>query len=97
MSDGIMVPDAKTRTIRTALASAVSNIFLIVIVAPEIIRVTIEVFDGTMPDNLRLWLLGAAAFLTAVTTLVTRVMAMPIVNNLLSRYTPFGTENLKGK
>lgn len=87
------VPDANNRTLRTAFSVALTTLFTLVVIVPDILRIIIEEAGGVLPDHIRLWLLGASAVITALATVITRVMAMPIVNDLLSRYTPFGTNS----
>lgn len=85
-------PDPGTRTIRTALAVGIPALIALVLVLPEILEIVVDEIGVHLPEQLRLWLLGFAGLITAVAAAVTRIMAIPIVNDWLSRYTPFGTE-----
>ncbi|WP_427870530.1 hypothetical protein [Leucobacter luti] len=80
------------RTLRTGLAVAIPAVIALVGVLPEILQIVVDELGGHLPDGIRLWLLGAAAVLTAVAMAVTRIMAIPIVNDWLSRHSPFGSE-----
>lgn len=83
--------DAGRRTARTSAAVGLVSIVLLVGALPEVLQVVIDELGGHMPDGVRLWLLGAAAVVTAATAAVTRIMAIPVVNDWLSRWSPFGT------
>lgn len=83
--------DAGRRTVRTSAAVGLVSIVLLVGVLPEVLQIVVDELGGFLPDGVRLWLLGAAAVVTAATAAVTRVMAIPVVNDWLSRWSPFGT------
>ena len=59
-------------------------------VLAEVVGVDEELGEH-LPPGFRLWMLGAATVLTAVSAAATRIMALPVVNDWLSRWTPFGT------
>ncbi len=84
--------DPGTRTLRTALAVGIPAIISLVLVLPEILQILVDELGIHLPEQLRLWLLAAAAVITALAAAVTRIMAIPNVNDWLSRFTPFGTE-----
>lgn len=84
--------DPGRRTARTALAVGLSSLVGLVIVLPEILQIIVDEFGAQLPEHIRLWLLAAAGVITALAAAVTRIMAIPIVNDILSRFTPFGTE-----
>ncbi|NIH52561.1 hypothetical protein FHX76_000429 [Lysinibacter cavernae] len=44
-----------------------------------------------MPPSARGWLIGAAAFVTVTAGILSKVMALPTINDWLSRHTLFGT------
>ena len=76
---------------RTALQVGVPAFLFLVVVLPPVIQVLDEELGEHLPEGFRLWMLGAATVLTAVSVAVTRIMALPMVNDWLSRHTPFGT------
>ncbi|WP_449280428.1 hypothetical protein [Leucobacter sp.] len=84
--------DPGTRTLRTGLAVGLTAVIALVGVLPEILEILVDELGVHLPEQLRLWLLGAAAVVTALSMAVTRIMAIPLVNDWLSRWTPFGTE-----
>ena len=86
------LPDANKRTLRTALAVVISTVLLIAMLLPEILNILLEEMGEVLPPHIRLWLVGFALATTAFATAITRIMAIPIVNSLLSRFTPFGTQ-----
>lgn len=94
MSKHAMVPaptNVGERVKRTALQVGVPAFVFLVVVLPPVIEVIDAELGEHLPAGFRLWMLGAAAFLTALSAAVTRIMALPQVNSWLSRWTPFGT------
>lgn len=79
------------RVKRTAVQVGVSALVFLVVVLPPMIEIVDAELGEHLPAGFRLWMLGAAAFLTALSAAVTRIMAIPVVNDWLSRYTSFGT------
>lgn len=72
-------------TIRTALQTGVSSLLLLGLVVPEVVEIVLEETGAAMPDRLRLVLLGAAAAVTVASSIVTRIMAIPYVDDWLAR------------
>lgn len=91
-TDKLMVPDGNRRVLRTTVASSVATFVGLVIVLPDIINLFDSYFGIYLGDNVRVWLLGVAAFVTLLTAFVNKLMNLPIINHILSTYTPFGTE-----
>lgn len=94
MAKHALVPaptDVGERVKRTALGVGVPAFVFLVVVLPPILEVIDAELGEHLPEAFRLWMLGAAAFLTAVAAAATRIMALPVVNDWLSRWTPFGT------
>ena len=58
---------------------------------PRLLEILVDELGIHLPEEPRLWLIAAAA-ITALSAAVTRIMAIPIVNDFLSRWTRFGTE-----
>jgi hypothetical protein len=52
-------------------------------VLPEILQTVLDGMGDVLPDGLRLWLLGAAAVVTAAAGTLARIAAIPAVNNWL--------------
>ena len=95
MSKHAMVPaptNVGERVKRTVLQVGVPAFVFLVVVLPPVIEVIDAELGEHLPAGFRLWMLGAATLLTAVSAAATRIMALPMVNDWLSRYTPFGTE-----
>ncbi|RLP69315.1 hypothetical protein D9V30_08390 [Mycetocola reblochoni] len=88
-SDTIWFP--AQRAWRTALAVGVPALLGLVVILPEVITAVLEGYGDQVPEGLRLWLLGAAAFITTTASVVSRVMAIPGVDAWLRRWTPFGS------
>lgn len=84
--------DPVARTLRTGFAVGITALITFVGVLPEILGVIVDELGAHLPESIRLWLLAAAGLLTAVAMALTRIMAVPVVNDWLSRHTPFGTE-----
>lgn len=94
MGKHAMVPapsDVGERVKRTALQVGVPAFVFLVFVLPLVIDVVDAELGEHLPDGFRLWMIGAATVLTAVGVAATRIMAIPAVNDWLSRWTPFGT------
>ena len=80
------------RVKRTVLQVGVPAFVFLVVVLPPVIEVIDAELGEQLPEAFRLWMLGAAALLTAIAAASARIMALPVVNDWLSRHTPFGTE-----
>lgn len=76
------VSDPWTATKRTMLAVFLSSGAVLTVVA-EILREFAAAFTDLLPGSVIAWALGAAAFCTATAGLVTRIMAIPAVNEAL--------------
>ena len=71
--------------LRTLVQIGIPAFVGLVIVIPLIIEAVLAEVGEFMPEQLRLWLLGAATLITAVGLAITRVMAIPAVNLWLAR------------
>lgn len=80
-----MQTDTGQRVKRTALASVLGVVVVIVIALPEILGIFDEEIGAFLPDHIRVWLLAAAAVTAAVITAITRIMALPAINRILDR------------
>lgn len=83
------------RVKRTVLQVGVPAFLFLVVVLPDVIKIVDEELGQHLPPGFRLWMLGAATVLTAISAAATRVMALQSVNDWLSKHTPFGTVTRK--
>lgn len=72
-------------TARTVVQVGVPALLTLGLVLPEVIAITLDGMGGHLPDGVRAWLLGAAAFVTALAGVLARVSAIPAVNRALER------------
>lgn len=75
---------------RTALQVGLPAVVLLVVVLPEILRLAETELGDHLPPEFRAWMLASAGLLTAISVLGARIMALPVVNDWLRRFTPFG-------
>lgn len=71
-------------TLRTVLQVGLPAFSLLVGVLPEVLEAVLEGMGDTLPDGVRLWLLGFAAAVTALAGTLARIAALPGVNRLLA-------------
>lgn len=69
---------------RTVVQTAIPAVLALVVILPLVLQAVVDGMGETLPDGLRLWLLGAAAFVTAVAGTLARIFAIPGVNEALS-------------
>ena len=79
------------RVKRTLLQVGLPALVGLVLVLPEVIGVVDAELGAHLPEGFRLWMLGLAAAITAVSGCLVKVMALPRVNDWLSRWTSLGT------
>ena len=90
MAKVVTVPDAAASqtehpwraTVRTFLQAAVLA-FPLMLALPEVLAVVDQELGAFLPENVRGWLAGAAAVISAGAAAVARVMAIPTVEALL--------------
>jgi len=70
---------------RTAVQVGIPALLALVLVLPEVLAIVSEGMGDQLPDGLRLWLAGAAAFVTALAATLARLMAVPAVNDALGK------------
>lgn len=85
--------DTAQRVWRTIVQVGIPALVGLVLVLPEIIAAIDADLGEHLPPGFRVAMLGAAATITAVSAAMVKVMALPRVNDWLSRWTPFGTVN----
>lgn len=73
-------------TLRTAIQVGLPTLLTLTLVVPEIVKIVLEELGEQMPEGLRLWLLAAAGAITGVSVVLTRVMAIPAVNDFLTQF-----------
>ena len=73
-------------TWRTIIQVAPSAILGLVVLLPIIIEEVLKGFGEQMPESIRLWLLGVAAFVTALSATLARIMAIPAVNDWFRKH-----------
>lgn len=71
-------------TWRTVLQVGLPAFALLAGVLPEVLAAVLDGMGDTLPEGFRLWLLGAAAVVTAVAGTLARIAAIPGVNRLLA-------------
>jgi hypothetical protein len=71
-------------TLRTAVQVGIPALITLVGVLPVVIQIVLDELGEHMPEGLRVWLLAAAAGLTAAAAAITRIMAIPAVNAWLT-------------
>lgn len=81
---------------RTAVQVGLPAFALLGLAVPEIVEATLEQFGASMPEEIRAWLLAAAAVTTGISAIVARVMAIPGVNDWLRAHAPALAPENKG-
>lgn len=86
--DGATIEPTQVRrpwlaTARTIIANAVAVVLVIVVIVPPILEAILA--EESLPEGLRVILLGIGAGVAAVAGIVTRIMAIPQVNEWLRR------------
>lgn len=70
---------------RTVLQAAIVLFTFVLAAGPPILNILAHHMDGHLPPEVLVWMLGAAAFLSALAGAVARIMALPHVNQALGR------------
>jgi hypothetical protein len=71
-------------TLRTVLQVGLPAFALLVGVLPEVLAAVLDGMGDVLPADVRLWLLGAAAVVTALAGTLARIAALPGVNRMLA-------------
>lgn len=79
------------RVKRTILQVGLPALVGLVLILPEAIDLLDSELGEHLPSEFRLWMLGLAAAITAVSGFLVKLMALPRVNDWLSRWTRLGT------
>lgn len=72
-------------TWRTTVASIVAAVLALGIILPAVVEIVDEELAAHLPESWVAWLYAAAALVTAVTAALTRIMAIPGVDEALRR------------
>lgn len=80
MSRHVAVDDTARRVLRTLVQVGIPAFLTFALVLPQVV----EALGLPVDSALYLWLVGAAATVTAVATALSRVMAIPAVNGWLA-------------
>lgn len=75
-------------TFRTVIQVGIPVMIGLGLVVPQIVAIVLEEAGETMPDEVRVWLLGIAAACVAASAIITRIMAIPQVELLLREWLP---------
>lgn len=75
--------------IRTALQTGIPAFLSALWLVPLVVQEIVDGFGQHLPEDFRLWLLGAAAVVTAASTVLARIMAIPGVVEWTKRYLPW--------
>ncbi len=73
-------------TIRTIVQVGIPALIALGVVIPQIIEVILQGFGETLPAEARIWLLGAGVAVTAVAGTLAKIMALPLVNEWLTKF-----------
>lgn len=76
-------------TLRTAVAVGIPAFLGLLVVLPLVIQEVVDGFGQHLPEGFRLWLVGAATVITALSATITRVMAIPGVIEWTRTYVPW--------
>ncbi|UGL61836.1 hypothetical protein SEA_FRANKLIN22_23 [Microbacterium phage Franklin22] len=71
-------------TLRTVIQVGIPALIALGVVIPQIIDIILEGAGESLPVEVRAWLLGAGVAVTAVAGIITRIMALPLVNQFLT-------------
>lgn len=86
--------EPRRAVLRTLVQVGIPAFLGLLILVPQIIQEIVDGFGQQLPDGLRLWLLAAAALITATSGVIARIMAIPGViewtRKYLSAFAPDG-------
>lgn len=70
---------------RTVVQTALPALIGLVFILPLILQEVVDGMGEQLPEGLRLWLLAAAGFVTALAGTLARIFAIPGVNDALAK------------
>lgn len=74
--------DATQRVLRTIVQVGIPAFLTFNLLVPQLI----DALGGVLPEGAILWLNGAAAVITAVAAALSKIMAIPAVNDWLAKF-----------
>lgn len=84
-----MVPTQQSHpwraTLRTAVQVGIPALLTLCLVLPVVVQIILEELGEALPPGVRAWLLAAAALITAIASVIARIMAIPAVDAWLDR------------
>lgn len=79
------------RTIFQYIAGTIIGLFIALTTVQLFAPSVLEAAGEILPPSWLAWLTGAIAFCGTLAGVLAKIMAIPVVNEWLSRYTPFGS------
>ncbi|ALY09357.1 holin [Arthrobacter phage Jawnski] len=73
-------------TLRTFVQVGIPTFIAFAALVPEVLQIVLAQFGEQLPDSVRLVLLGIAALITGVASVLTRIMALPKVVEFTRKY-----------
>lgn len=83
--DATQVQHPWKATLRTIVQVGIPALLAFGVVIPQIIDIILETAGETLPVEARAWLLGAGVAVTAVAGAIAKIMALPLVNEWLTK------------
>lgn len=71
--------------LRTIVQVGIPAVLLLGVLTPQIVEIILEESGETMPASVQVWLLSISGAITALSAILTRVMAIPQVNDALGK------------
>ena len=72
-------------TLRTAVQVGIPTLLTLCLVLPLVVQIILDELGEALPAGVRAWLLAAAALITAIASVIARIMAIPAVDAWLDR------------
>lgn len=79
------------RVVRTLAQVGIPAFVGLVLILPDLIDLLDKELGDHLPAEFRIWMLGVAVAITAISGFLVKAMALPRVNDWLSRWTRLGT------
>ena len=89
MSNVSPIQSPRVATLRTVLQNVVSvllTIVSIILVIPSVAPEIVEALRPVLPPSVYVWLVGVVAFIATLAGALARIMAIPRVNQWLSKF-----------
>lgn len=85
MADHVATTTQQQHPWRAVVRTVLAVLIGVGVVVPLVVAVVLDQFDVYLPDGAKAWLLGASAFVVALSGAVTRIIAIPAVDAWLKR------------